>query len=167
MGSIVSVSMINHKKNQNTNKIINYKTMENNNNRISWDEYFAQVAKLISSRSPCNRLHVGCILVKDNRIVSSGYNGYLPNSVHQSIVEDNHELAICHAEMNAVANACRNGINLMNSVAYTTHYPCIHCFKILVSSGIKEIIYLDDYRNNQHVETLSNLSGISIKKFCL
>ena len=133
--------------------------------RISWDEYFTKVAKLISSRSPCHRLHVGCVLVKDKRIVSSGYNGYISGAPHESIIEDNHEIATCHSEMNAVANACRNGINLQNSIAYITHYPCIHCFKILAASGIKEIIYIDDYRNNPHVETLANYSNVFIKKY--
>jgi dCMP deaminase len=133
--------------------------------RISWNEYFARMAKLISLRSPCNRLHVGCVIVKDKRIVSSGYNGYLPNSVHESIIEDNHEIAINHSEMNAVANACRNGVNLMNSTAYITHYPCIHCFKMLVASGIKEIIYLEDYRNSPHVETLARHTNVDIKKY--
>jgi len=133
--------------------------------RISWNEYFARMAKLIALRSPCNRLHVGCVIVKDKRIVSCGYNGYLPNSVHESIIEDNHELAITHSEMNCVANACRNGVNLMDSTAYITHYPCIHCFKILVASGIKEIIYLEDYRNSPHVETLARHTNVEIKKY--
>lgn len=133
--------------------------------RISWNEYFAQVTKLISSRSPCKRLHVGCIIVKNNRILSTGYNGFLPETKHESIIEDNHELATCHAEMNSIANACRNGINLTDSIAYITHYPCIHCFKILVASGIKEIIYLEDYKNSPHVEKLSTYSNVLIKKY--
>ena len=133
--------------------------------RISWDEYFIEFAKLTSKRSPCHRLQVGCVLVRDKRILSCGYNGFLPNAPHESIIEDNHEISTCHSEMNSIANACRNGINLMNAKAYITHYPCIHCFKILVASGIKEIIYLEDYRNNPHVETLANYSNISVKKY--
>lgn len=133
--------------------------------RISWNEYFIQVSKLIASRSPCNRLQVGCVIVYDNRVLTTGYNGFLPGAPHESIVEDNHELATCHAEMNAIANACRHGINLMNSVAYITHYPCIHCFKILVASGIKEIIYIDSYRNNTHVEKLANCTNTILRKY--
>lgn len=133
--------------------------------RISWNEYFARITKLISSRSPCSRLHVGCIIVKDKRILASGYNGFISGSPHESIIEDNHELATCHAEMNTIANACRNGINLMNSTAYITHYPCIHCFKLLVSSGIKEIIYLDDYNNNKHIEKLAINTNTTIIKY--
>lgn len=133
--------------------------------RISWNEYFSQVSKLVSSRSPCQRLQVGCVIVKENIIASTGYNGFLPGAPHESIIEDNHELATCHAEMNAIANACRNGINVMNATAYITHYPCINCFKILAASGIKNIIYLEDYRNNIHVKTLSEYTNVIIKKY--
>lgn len=133
--------------------------------RISWNEYFAQLAQLISLRSPCKRLHVGCVLVKDNRLLSSGYNGFLAGSPHESIVEDDHELSVCHSEMNAVANACRNGVNLMDSTAYITHYPCIHCFKILAAAGIKEIIYIENYRNSPHVATLAGHANVTIKKY--
>lgn len=137
----------------------------NEDNRISWEEYFAEMCKLISKRSPCKRLQVGCVLVKDNIILSCGYNGFLRNAPHESIVEDNHELSTVHAEQNSIANACRNGVNIMNATAYITHYPCIHCFKILVASGVKEIIYLDDYRNSQHVAKLAEYSNTIIKKF--
>lgn len=133
--------------------------------RISWNEYFAKMAQLIALRSPCNRLHVGCVIVKDKRLLVSGYNGFLPSAPHESIIEDNHEISITHSEMNAVANACRNGVSLIDSTAYITHYPCIHCFKILVASGVKEIIYLEDYRNSPHVATLAQYTNIEIKKF--
>jgi dCMP deaminase len=133
--------------------------------RISWNEYFAQMAKLIALRSPCNRLHVGCVIVKDNIVCSVGYNGFLRSAPHESIIEDNHELATCHAESNTVANACRTGANLMDSTAYITHYPCINCFKLLASAGIKEIIYLEDYRNSPHVATLAQYTNVDIKKY--
>jgi dCMP deaminase len=59
--------------------------------RISWIGYFKELAQLVSKRSPCERLQVGCVLVKDNRIISTGYNGFLPGAEHISIVVDNHE----------------------------------------------------------------------------
>jgi len=65
--------------------------------RISWTEYFSDLAKLVSKRSPCERLQVGCVLVKNNRIIATGYNGFLPNAPHESIVVDNHEQATIHA----------------------------------------------------------------------
>ena len=72
--------------------------------RLNWDDYFSQIVKLSAARSPCERLKVGCLLVKNNRIISQGYNGFLPNCPHKSIVRDNHEQATVHAEQNAIAD---------------------------------------------------------------
>jgi|UniRef100_A0A6C0HVY8 dCMP deaminase len=142
--------------NKNIQEIIN----NNLSNRIDWDDYFISTALLISCRSPCHRLHVGCILVKNNRIISSGYNGYLPGSNHLSIVVINnnssHEQATVHAECNAIADCANRGVDTNNAIAYITHYPCINCFKILVASGIKEIKYLHDYKNDKNIEILLN-----------
>ncbi len=142
--------------NKNIQEIIN----NNLSNRIDWDDYFISAALLISCRSPCHRLHVGCILVKNNRIISSGYNGYLPGSNHLSIVvvegNSSHEQATVHAECNAIADCANRGVDTNNATAYITHYPCINCFKILVASGIKEIKYLHDYKNDKNIEILLN-----------
>ena len=100
--------------------------------RPSWDEYFTKIVKVTSERSPCERLHVGCLLVKDNRIISQGYNGFLPGAPHNSIVEDNHEQATVHAEQNAICDAASRGVTLENSTAYITHYPCLNCLKLLL-----------------------------------
>lgn len=127
-------------------------------NRIDWDEYFSEAALLISKRSPCERLHVGCILVKNNRIISSGYNGFLPGAKHISIIyndgKNTHEQATVHAECNAIADCANRGVDTNNAIAYITHYPCINCFKMLVASGIKEIKYLHDYKNDKNIELL-------------
>jgi len=72
------------------------KTTQNWNNRLDWDQYFISLALLTASRSSCNRLKVGCVLVKENRIISTGYNGFLPKAEHISIVRDNHEQATVH-----------------------------------------------------------------------
>ena len=106
--------------------------------RPSWDEYFMATAALIASRSNCERLHVGCVIVtggdRRNRIVAAGYNGYLPGTPHTSRVRDGHEQATVHAEQNAVADAARRGSSVEGCVAYVTHYPCINCAKILAAS---------------------------------
>ena len=115
--------------------------------RISWDEYFMSIAFLTSVRSACDRLHVGCVLVKENRIISLGYNGYLPKAPHYSIIRNNHELATVHAEQNTISDAAKRGVLVNNSVAYITHFPCIHCAKILIASGIYAIYYHFDYKN--------------------
>lgn len=130
--------------------------------RLSWDEYFMSTAFLISSRSPCERLHVGCVLVKDNRIISAGYNGFLPNMPHDSIVINNHEVATVHAEQNAITDCASRGVSTEGATAYITHYPCLNCSKLLMASGIKEVRYCCDYRNDMLVEEITNLNIIRI-----
>jgi dCMP deaminase len=114
--------------------------------RISWNEYFMSVAELVSRRSSCKKLNVGCVLVKDKRIISTGYNGHLPGQPHVSMIVDNHELATVHAEQNAICDCSSRGISTKDAIAYITHLPCIYCFKILVASGIKHIIYKEEYK---------------------
>ena len=132
--------------------------------RLDWDSYYAGIALLASARSPCKRLRVGCILVKDKRVISCGYNGFLPNCMHKSIVRDDHEQAISHAESNCVANAARNGVATIDSIAYITHHPCVNCYKLLVSAGVKKIYYINDYKNDEIVATLVENSGVGVEK---
>jgi dCMP deaminase len=133
--------------------------------RPSWDEYFMATAALIASRSNCERLHVGCVLVtsgdRKNRVVAAGYNGYLPGSPHFSRMRDGHEQATVHAEQNAVADAARRGSSVAGCVAYVTHYPCLNCAKILAAAGIAEIRYHADYNNDPIVAPL--LEGAAVK----
>jgi len=130
--------------------------------RIDWEHYFMCAAVMISSRSSCERLHVGCALVKDTRIISVGYNGFLANRPHDSIIRDNHEQATVHAEQNAISDCSKRGISCDGATAYITHFPCINCFKILVSSGIKKIIYMHDYKNDPIVLKLSDIPIVKI-----
>jgi len=141
------------------------KIITDNNDKISWDEYFMSTTLLVSCRSACNRLHVGCVLVKDNRIISAGYNGFLPGAPHESIVVNNHEIATVHAEQNAITDCANRGVSVKDAKAYITHYPCINCAKILAAAGIKEIVYLNDYKNDCNVTTLLGNINISINKF--
>jgi dCMP deaminase len=134
------------------------------NNRPSWEEYFKVIVENTATRSPCHRLKVGCLLTKDNRIISQGYNGFLPGAPHESIVENNHEQATVHAEQNAIADCAKRGASCDGCTAYITHYPCIHCFKIMAASGIKKIKYINDYRNDKNVDKLSHLSNVIIQK---
>jgi len=129
--------------------------------RIDWDQYFMSLALLISSRSSCKRLKVGCVLVKDTRVISVGYNGFLPKSPHNSIVRDGHEQATVHAEQNSISDCAKRGISCGNAIAYITHYPCINCAKILAASQISEIKYYSDYKNDKLVKVL--LDGVDIK----
>ena len=122
--------------------------------RISWDDYFMKAATLASIRSPCDRLKVGCVIVKNNRLISMGYNGFLAGTNHKSIVRWGHEQATIHAEINAITDAAKRGVSIDDAEAYITHYPCINCFKALASSGVKKIYYQVDYKNDPILEEL-------------
>ena len=132
--------------------------------RPSWDEYFTKIVQATRERSPCHRLQVGCLLVKDNRIVSQGYNGFLPGCEHNSIVRDNHEQATVHAEQNALMDCAKRGVSCDNSTAYVTHYPCIICTRLLLAAGIKEVKYLEDYKNDELVANFCNQCNTNISK---
>ena len=137
---------------------------KNNKSRLEWDEYFMSIALLASCRSPCERLHVGSVIVKNNRIISMGYNGFIPGAPHISRIQDNHEQSIIHSEINAITDCAKRGTSLDNAKIYITHYPCPHCFRSIAASNIKEIIYLNDYNNSPIVEELAHDSGIKITK---
>ena len=131
-------------------------------NRPTWIEYFRELVELTATRSSCERLHVGCILVYNNRIVSQGYNGFLPGCPHESHIQYGHEMATVHAEQNAIVDCAKRGVSCNNCQAYITHYPCLNCAKILLSAGIKEIFYINNYNNDQLVETLCKQMGCHI-----
>jgi dCMP deaminase len=145
------------------NVIKNFKN-ENLSKRLEWDEYFMSIALLASCRSPCSRLHVGSVIVKNNRIISMGYNGYISGAPHISRIQENHEQSIIHSEINAITDCAKRGVSLEGAKIYITHYPCPNCFKTIAACGIKEIFYLDDYCNNDIVKILAEDSNIMIKK---
>ncbi len=132
--------------------------------RSSWNEYFMGNAIWVSTRSPSERLKVGAVIVKHNRILSAGYNGFPAGVPHISIMKDTHEQNTIHAEQNAIADAARRGVSIQDSTIYVTHRPCINCAKFIISSGITKIKYLADYRNDDLVDKLLNASNISIEK---
>lgn len=134
--------------------------MEENNSiiRPTWKEYFKEIVEVTAKRSPCSRLQVGCLLVKDNRIIAQGYNGFLPGSLHVSKVINGHEQATVHAEQNAITDCAKRGVSCNGSDAYITHYPCVNCMKLLCASGIKNIYYINDYRNDDMVNYFLNQS---------
>jgi len=129
-------------------------------NRPSWHEYFMMVAKLVSVRSTCNSRKIGAVIVRNNRILSTGYNVAVHGAPHcidrgpdfclrRSIgAHDADKYNYCissHAEVNAIDQAARFGISLENSVLYCTLEPCNWCFKQLVQAGIKEIYFEEAY----------------------
>lgn len=132
--------------------------------RPSWDEYFKSIVQVTATRSPCDRLHVGCLLVVSNRIVSQGYNGFLPGCAHASIVREGHEQATVHAEQNAIADCAKRGVSCVGATAYITHYPCLLCARLLLAAGIAEIKYIHEYRVDELVEIFATQMGVRISK---
>lgn len=136
--------------------------------RPSWDDYFMATAVLLSTRSSCERLHVGCVIVsagdRKNRLIAAGYNGFLPSTPHTSRLREGHEQATVHAEQNAIADAARRGSSVEGCTAYVTHFPCINCAKILAAAGIAEVRYREDYKNDPLVEPLLADAGVKILK---
>lgn len=132
--------------------------------RPSWEEYFKTITETTATRSACKRLKVGCLLVKDNRIIAQGYNGYLPGCPHEQKMRDGHEMATIHAEQNVIADCAKRGVSCKDATVYVTHYPCINCMKILAASQVRDISYINDYHNDELVEYFSNISQIPIKR---
>ena len=145
------------------NELIKGKNTETNS-RIEWDDYFMSIALLASQRSPCNRLQVGSVIVKDDRLISMGYNGFICGAPHISRVKDNHEQSIIHSEINAITDCAKRGTSLSNAKIYVTHYPCINCFRSIAASNIKEIVFLNDYKNDEVVAQLAEDASIMIRK---
>ena len=139
-------------------------TNQNLDDRLEWDEYFMSIALLASCRSPCDRLHVGSVIVKDNRLISMGSNGYISGAPHISRVQDNHEQSIIHSEINAITDCAKRGASLNDAKIYVTHYPCINCFRSIAASNIKEIVYLNDYKNDPIIALLAGDSAIQIRR---
>lgn len=131
--------------------------------RPSRDLTFALIAKVISLRGTCLRAKVGAVIVKDKRIVSVGYNGALPGEDHctsELCNADSPCLNTIHAEANAIYYAAKSGISIEGAKIYCTHSPCRKCSEAIIQSGVKEVIYLKEYR-----ETPWNLfRETSIKK---
>lgn len=139
----------------------------------SWDQYFMNLAEVASTRATCDRKHIGAILVKDKRVIATGYNGSVPGTDHCDVVGhyfvNEHCCRTTHAEANAIAQAARYGIATDGATCYITAYPCLNCFKILASAGIKEIVYRDSYRNtdkdNMLAADIAKQAKITIRQF--
>lgn len=138
-------------------------------NRISWKEYFMQIAEKVATRSTCDRAWVGCLLVNDdNRIISTGYNGSVSGNPHCDDVghtlRDGHCIATIHAEMNALLYCAKEGISVKNCTCYVTHFPCLNCTKALIQAGITKIYYKDDYRVDDYAIELLEKNNIGYEK---
>lgn len=128
--------------------------------RLSWDEYFLEITRLVARRSTCLRRQVGAIIVKDRRILATGYNGAPTGLAHCSEVgclreklkiPSGERQELCrglHAEQNAIIQAAVYGVGMSGATLYCTHQPCILCAKMLVNAGIKRIVVLENYSDS-------------------
>ena len=127
--------------------------------RLTWDQYFLTITRQVAERSTCTRAKVGAVIVRDKSILATGYNGApagMPHCtdvgclIYESKTPNGETEQNCfrtiHAEMNAIAQSAKNGASIKDASIYITHTPCIHCLKVLVNTGIKEIFYLKPYK---------------------
>jgi|TARA_B100001079_G_C15899515_1_gene293097 dCMP deaminase len=122
-----------------------------------------KVARVYGELSSATRLKVGCIIVKDDRIISIGYNG-MPSGGSNVCEEDGKtKPEVLHAEANAILKLARSTESGLNSSMFTTYAPCIHCAKLILQSGISELYYEEDYKNDDGIEFLKEYGYLQIK----
>ncbi|TEU00429.1 MAG: cytidine deaminase [Candidatus Stahlbacteria bacterium] len=145
--------------------------------RPSWDEYFMKITELVASRATCLRRKVGAVLVRNKRILTTGYNGPPSGITHceqrGGCIRD--ELKIpsgermelsraIHAEQNAIIQAAKVGISIEESTLYVTTHPCFTCSKMLINAGVKKIIYKEGYPDSFAMEILKE-AGVLVVQF--
>lgn len=123
------------------------------------------IARVVSSRSTCERKFVGSVIVRDKTILSTGYNGSVRGMPHCTevghMMEDGHCVATIHAESNAILQAAKNGVVIDGATCYVTASPCWHCFKQIVNAGLRRIVYGEFYRDPRIFEVAARL-GIEL-----
>ena len=140
------------------------------------DTYFIRMAELVATRSTCLRRQVGAVVVKEKRVLSTGYNGAPKGLKHceevgcvreQNHIESGTRHELCrgvHAEQNAVIQAAYFGVSIKDATMYTTNFPCVMCAKIIINAGIREIVFKDEYVDPLSKEILDE-SKVLVRKF--
>ena len=150
---------------------------QKNKSRPGWDAYFMAIAQVVKLRSNCRRRDVAAVVTRDNRIVSTGYNG-TPSGIRNCFEggcarcagaaasgENLGECICAHAEENAIVQAAHYGVALAGATLYCTESPCLICAKMIISAGIREVVYQNDYRFTRQVAALFREAGIRYRKF--
>ena len=134
--------------------------------RASWDEYFMNIARVVASRSTCERKFVGAVIVRDRTILSTGYNGSIRGVPHCTevghMMEDGHCVGTIHAEVNAILQAAKNGVRIDEASVYVTASPCWSCFKAITNAGIRRIVYGEFYRDERIFEVAGQI-GVALQ----
>jgi dCMP deaminase len=141
--------------------------------RPDWDTYFMDMARLAARRSSCLRRAVGAVIVKDRRVLATGYNGVPSGVTHCEVAGclrerlgvpsgERHELCRgLHAEQNAIIQAALHGVSIRDSVLYCTNHPCIICAKMLINAGVRRVVYREGYADDLAREMLKEI-GLEI-----
>ncbi len=144
--------------------------------RPSWEEYFVDITHLVAKRSTCLRRQVGAVLVKDRKILATGYNGAPSRLEHcfetgclreQKKIPSGERHELCrglHAEQNAIIQAAYHGVGIRGATLYCTNHPCVICSKMIINAGIERIVYENGYADELGREMLK-LSAIEVEKF--
>ncbi len=144
--------------------------------RPSWDEYFMNIAKVVASRSNCIKRKVASIIVKDKRIISTGYNGTPRGTKNcneggcprcMGMAESGKDLGEClcsHGEENAITQAAYHGISVKDSTLYTTFSPCLICTKMIINAGIREVVYNEEYTMSEVSLNLLKEAKVSVRR---
>ena len=143
--------------------------------RPGWDEYFMRIAQVVALRSNWSRRQVAAVIVKDHRIISTGYNG-TPRGIKNcneggcprcssdapsgTALE---ECICCHGEENAIVQAAYHGISVKDSTLYTTFSPCLLCAKMIINAGIREVVYAERYSIDDTSRRILNEAGVKLR----
>lgn len=143
------------------------------NNRPTWDEYFLKLADLVASRSTCLRRHVGAVMVKNERIISTGYNG-APRGIAHCMemgcmrqaegIPSGQRYELCrgvHAEQNAIINAAYYGVSTQNSILYCTNQPCIICARMIINAGVVKVVHRGNFVDKRALDFMGE-AGIQL-----
>lgn len=134
--------------------------------RPSWDDYFMSIAFQVATRSTCDRAHVGAIVVKDRRILTTGYNGAPAGLPHCDevghLMIGGHCVRTLHAEQNAIIQAALHGVGVAGSALYVTHQPCLTCAKMIINAGIRRVVYAGHYPDADAVAFL-DAAGVALQ----
>lgn len=134
--------------------------------RPDWDTYFMKIAYDVAARSTCDRAYVGTVLVRDKRILTTGFNGSPAGLPHCDeaghLMVDGHCVRTIHAEANSIIQAALHGVSTNGADCYVTHMPCLSCAKVLINAGIVRIVYHNNYRQDQNTLQFLELAGVEL-----
>lgn len=141
--------------------------------RPSWDEYFMKIVEMVGTRGTCDRFRGGCVITRDKRIMSTGYNGSpvgLPHCdevghemhtvTHEDGERSRHCIRTAHAEQNAICEAARIGVALNGGTLYVKMTPCYTCAKMIINAGIKRVVCAQDYHSGERSKEVFKIAGI-------